>query len=240
MDYMVRIELYEGPYELLYHLIKDSKVNIYDVSFIKIIDQYIEYVNTLEEYNPELSSNFFFITSSLLELKSRMILPNNSGIEQQDESEDIVEINKILSAIEEYKKYKDIAKKLRDLELKENNIFYRKTAFELKKKKSYSVSSLSKAYQKYRSSEIEIFNNNKRYTVHEKIFQITQMLRKVAYLSFNKFAKNSKTRQDIISFFIALLEMGKRGLTITTQSANFGDILIKRGKKHGFTNNTAN
>ncbi|MDI6602366.1 MAG: segregation/condensation protein A [Thermoanaerobacteraceae bacterium] len=233
MDYKIKLELYEGPYELLYHLIKNSKVNIYDISFVKIIDQYMQYVDVINENNPELRSNFFLITSSLLELKSRLLLPETTIVDDTEENIEIIEINKIFNALEEYKKYKNAAKILRDLELKESNIFYRKSNYELSKRKKSSVATLVKSYQKFKISSQGNYGNNKRYMIREKLTHIIQILRRVTYISFSKFIKNSKTREDIISYFIALLELEKRGYATTSQSSNFGNIIVKRGKKNG-------
>ncbi len=235
MDYKIKLKLYEGPYELLYQLIKNSKINIYDISFVKIIDQYLEYINLINETNPEMFSNFILITSTLLEIKSKMLLPAELKNEKNEEDNlgtaDNANIDEFYSKFEEYKKYKNIAYKLKEMETYEGNVFYKKNGININNKNQLSIKLLVKSYKKYQNNFGKQYNRSKNFSIKQKIVYILKMLKNVSKVNFNKFIKKSKTKEEVISYLIAVLELDKRNLIVTYQSSNFDEILIKRGDK---------
>ncbi len=233
MDYKIKLELYEGPYELLYHLIKNSKINVYDISFVNIIDQYMEYINHINETNPEIFFDFILITSTLLEIKSKMLLPKikkEDDINTTDEAIDVKKIDEFYYNLEEYKKYKNVAAELRKIELTENNVFYKTDTVTLNKKNSADISQIAKIYKKYINNFDKQYSKGKKFSIRQKTTYILNILSKVKHITFDRFIKNSKTKEDVISYLIAVLELGKKNFIYTYQSSNFDDILIKRGK----------
>ena len=102
--YSIKIENFEGPLDLLCYLIDKNKMNIYDVNLSEITDQYIEYLNEMEEMNLEIASEFLVMASTLLYLKSKNLLPK-----QEEEEEEITE-EELIRRIIEYKKFKEISK----------------------------------------------------------------------------------------------------------------------------------
>ena len=106
--YAIKIENFEGPLDLLCHLIDKNKMSIYDIKLSDITDQYIEYINQMEQMNLEVTSEFLIMASTLLYIKSKNLLPN----EVEDERELTEE--ELLQRIIEYKKYKEISKKLKE------------------------------------------------------------------------------------------------------------------------------
>ena len=98
--YSIKIDNFEGPLDLLIFLIEKNKMNIYDINLTEITDQYIEYLNAMEEMNLEIASEFLIMASSLLYLKSKKLLPK-----QEDETEELTE-EELIRRIIEYKKYK--------------------------------------------------------------------------------------------------------------------------------------
>ena len=235
MDYKIKLKLYEGPYELLYQLIKNSKINIYDISFVKIIDQYLEYINLINETNPEMFSNFILITSTLLEIKSKRLLPAELKNEKNEEDNlgtaDNANIDEFYSKFEEYKKYKNIAYKLKEMETYEGNVFYKKNGININNKNQLSIKLLVKSYKKYQNNFGKQYNRSKNFSIKQKVVYILKMLKNVSKVTFNKFIKKSKTKEEVISYLIAVLELDKRNLIVTYQSSNFDEILIKRGDK---------
>ena len=235
MDYKIKLKLYEGPYELLYQLIKNSKINIYDISFVKIIDQYLEYINLINETNPEMFSNFILITSTLLEIKSKRLLPAELKNEKNEEDNlgtaDNANIDEFYSKFEEYKKYKNIAYKLKEMETYESNVFYKNNGININNKNKLSIKLLVKSYKKYQNNLGKQYNRSKNFSIKQKVVYILKMLKNVSKVTFNKFIKKSKTKEEVISYLIAVLELDKRNLIVTYQSSNFDEILIKRGDK---------
>ena len=102
--YSIKIDNFEGPLDLLIYLIEKNKMDIYDINLTEITDQYIEYLNAMEEMNLEIASEFLIMASSLLYLKSKKLLPK-----QEDETEELTE-EELIRRIIEYKKYKEITK----------------------------------------------------------------------------------------------------------------------------------
>ena len=105
--YAIKIENFEGPLDLLCHLIDKNKMNIYDIKISDIADQYIEYINKMEELNLEVTSEFLIMASTLLYIKSKGLLPN------QVEAEEELTEEQLIQRIIEYKKYKEITAKFR-------------------------------------------------------------------------------------------------------------------------------
>ncbi len=106
--YSIKINNFEGPLDLLCHLIDKNKMDIYDINISEITDQYIEYINEMEEMNLDVTSEFLVMSSTLLYLKSKHLLPK-----EQDDEEEITE-EELIRRIIEYKKYKEITEKLKN------------------------------------------------------------------------------------------------------------------------------
>ena len=123
--YAIKIENFEGPLDLLCHLIDKNKMNINDIKLSEITDQYIEYINKMEEMNLEVTSEFLVMASTLIYLKSKSLLPSDN-----EESEEISE-EELLRRIIEYKKYKEITKTLKFM-YEENSVRFYKTPDEIK------------------------------------------------------------------------------------------------------------
>ena len=111
--YAIKIDNFEGPLDLLCHLIDKNKMNIYDINLSEITDQYLEYLNAMEKMNLEIASEFLVMASTLLYLKSKNLLPK-----QEEEEEEITE-EELIRRIIEYKKFKEISKVF-----KENYLIY--------------------------------------------------------------------------------------------------------------------
>ena len=144
--YLIKIENFEGPLDLLCHLIDKNKMNINDVNLSEITDQYIDYINKMEEMNLEVTSEFLIMASTLIYIKSKNLLPKAS-----DDEEEISE-EELLRRIIEYKKYKEISKTLKEM-YKNNAVRFFKNAevIELPKQKlerNYDKSVIVEAYQK--------------------------------------------------------------------------------------------
>ena len=128
--YAIKIDNFEGPLDLLCHLIDKNKMDIYDIKISEIADQYIEYINKLEEMNLEITSEFLVMASALLLIKSKGLLPK-----QVEDEEELTE-EQLIARIIEYKKYKEITSKLRESYVQySNRIFKLQENIELPKQK---------------------------------------------------------------------------------------------------------
>lgn len=238
--YAIKIENFEGPLDLLCHLIDKNKMNIYDIKISEIADQYIEYINEMEENNLEVTSEFLIMASTLLYIKSKGLLPNQVEAEEELTEEQLIE------RIIEYKKYKEITSKF-----KENYIEFSKRFFkiaeviELPKQKlevEYSKEMLPDIYKGIIERNNEKINQNAKniekiaivetYTVASKVKEMFKELIKKPKFVFNKLYSLSKcNKQEVVTAFTGLLELSRRSKVTTVQETLFGDITVERAKQ---------
>ena len=156
--YAIKIENFEGPLDLLCHLIDKNKMNIYDIKISEIADQYIEYINAMEEANLEVTSEFIIMASTLLYIKSKGLLPN------QVENEEELTEEQLIERIIEYKKYKEITSKLKENYLEFSRRFFKiAEIIELPKQKlevEYTPDILPQIYQAIVERNYEKVNQN--------------------------------------------------------------------------------
>lgn len=238
--YAIKIENFEGPLDLLCHLIDKNKMNIYDIKLSDITDQYIEYINKMEKMNLEVTSEFLIMASTLLYLKSKNLLPS----EVEDEKELTEE--ELLQRIIEYKKYKEISKKL-----KENYLTFSKRSYRLQEVIELPKQKLEKEYKKdiifesyanvieknstrlnQNAKNIEKIAITETYTVANKVKEMfKELLRKPKFI-FNKMYKVSEcNKQEVVTAFTGLLELSRRSKVTTTQEEIFGDIVVEKAKR---------
>ena len=238
--YSIKIDNFEGPLDLLFYLIDKNKMNIYDVNLSDITEQYIEFLNAMEEMNLEIASEFLVMASTLLYLKSKKLLPK-----QEEEEEEITE-EELIRRIIEYKKFKEISKTLKENYKIYANRFYKgQEEIKLPKQKLEKDYDPEKIPEVYRllveRNSVKINQNAKniekialvdKYTVAEKVREMYKILTKQKKFIFNKlFAINKKEKQEVVTAFSGLLEMSRRNKVETSQEEIFGDIVVEEKKK---------
>lgn len=238
--YAIRTENFEGPLDLLCHLIDKNKMNINDIKISDIADQYMEYIKQMEEVNLDITSEFLVMASTLLYLKSKSLLPK-----QENEEEELTE-EELIRRIIEYKKYKEITNKL-----KENFLTYSKRFFKQveevelpsqKIEKNYEPNTIPEIYENLiRRNEEKINENAKNiekiaisdtYTITSKVKDMFRALIKHKKFIFNKlFSIKEHNKQEVVIAFAGLLEMSRRNKVVTNQENAFEDILVIKKNK---------
>ena len=192
--YAIKIENFEGPLDLLCHLIEINKMNIYDIHLNEITDQYIQYLNQMEEMNLEIASEFVVMASTLLYLKSKKLLPK-----QEEEEEELTE-EELIRRIIEYKKFKEISKVLRQNYIQNGNRYYKNQEnIELPKQKlekDYDNTIIPNIYSELiERNRVKINQNAKNiekialvenYTVASKVKEMFKVLVKQKRFVYNK------------------------------------------------------
>ena len=238
--YAIKINNFEGPLDLLCHLIDKNKMNIYDINLSQITDQYINYLKEQEKMNLEIASECLVMASTLLYLKSKNLLPK-----QEEEEEEISE-EELIRRIIEYKKFKEISKTLKENYLKYSNRYY-KMPEEIKLpkqklEKDYEKNIIPDIYKNLIKRNEEKINQNAKniekiaitdnYTVASKVKQMFKVLIKQKSFIFNKlFSLKKHDKQEVVTAFSGLLELSRRSKVETNQENLFGDILVKKSKK---------
>ena len=240
MDIVLKIDNFEGPLDLLCHLIDKNKMNIYDINLSEITDQYIEFLKEQEKLNLEIASEFVVMASTLLFLKSKNLLPK-----QEEEEEEITE-EELIRRIIEYKKFKEISKVLREKYIIFSNRYY---GFEekidlpkQKLEKKYDEAIIPEIYENLVEKNNEKINQNAKniekiaitdnYTVASKVREMFRVLIKQKRFVFNKlFSIKKHNKQEVVTAFSGLLELSRRSKVETIQEELFGDITVEKVKK---------
>ncbi len=238
--YSLKLDNFEGPIDLLCHLIDKNKLDIYDIKITDIADQYIDYINQMETMNLDITSEFLLMASTLTYLKSKELLPKEDGDEAELTEEELIR------RIIEYKKYKDITSKFKELYKENSKRFYKiPDKIELPKQKiekEYSYKLLTEKYKKMiESMEVKINQNAKniekiaiieQFTVASKVKDMFKALIKNKSFVFNKmFSVKEKSRPEVVTAFSGLLELSRRSKVLTDQKEIFGDIVVKKKKR---------
>ncbi len=238
--YAIKIENFEGPLDLLCHLIEKNKMSIYDIHLNEITDQYIQYLNQMEKMNLEIASEFVMMASTLLYLKSKKLLPK-----QEEEEEELTE-EELIRRIIEYKKFKEISKVLKQNYMQNGNRYYRNQEnIELPKQKlekDYDNTVIPNIYREVvERNRVKINQNAKNiekialvenYTVASKVKEMFKVLVKQKRFVFNKlFSLKKHNKQEVVTAFSGLLEMSRRKKVETTQQELFGDITVEKTKR---------
>lgn len=232
MDTNFVINDFEGPLDLLLHLIKTNKMDIYDIKISEITKQYIDFINKMEEMNLTVASSYLVMASELIEIKSKMLLPNyNEDEEEVDPREDLV--NRLV----EYQKYKDMVSSFKNLEEERKEFytkdpinFYSLSDHEIQNDGSISVDDLANALQKFLERKelekpIETKITSKEISVEERSRDIRNMLKKKPKINFFDLFE-IRTREYVVITFLTVLEMAKHGEISIVQENNFNNITI--------------
>lgn len=239
MPYQVKISDFEGPLDLLLHLIKQSNIDIYDIKIDEITKQYLDYVKAMEEINLNVASEYLVMATELIEIKSNMLLPK-SNIEETIEEEDPREtlINRLL----EYKNYKEMVGSFKQLESKRKE-FFTKNPSDLKRcgietnpliNEDIKVSDLLEAFSKFldrKKMEIPLPTKitKKEYLVSERIKEIRKTLNDKKKIEFTELF-DILTKEYIIVTFLSMLDLARKEEILIQQESNFDKIfLVLRG-----------
>lgn len=237
MHYEVKIDEFEGPLDLLLHLIKKSNIDIYDISLEEITNQYLDYIKVMKEMNLDIASEYLVMASELLEYKSKSLLPKKS-----EESDDFEEDPKetLIKRLIDYKKYKEITGTFKNLESVRADIFTKSPSNideyneKVVNNDEITVNDLVEAFKKFMARKefekpINTKITTKELSVSQRISSIRNILKirhQVNFLDlFEEYTKNY-----VVVTFLSILEMSKYKEILIEQNNNFGDIVIKEVK----------
>jgi segregation and condensation protein A len=233
-DYKVKLEVFEGPLDLLLYLIKQDEIDIYDISLERITSQYLEYLQAFKELNIELAGEFIVMAANLIYLKSRSLLP----LDQQPPEEDAGEEDprwELIRQLIEYKKFKEAAADLHLRELEQERIFPRESASSLAIQEplrlgEVGIFQLINAFQTVikriedRQEVQEILGE--RFSVSEKIDMILRRIGAGAPLRFSDLFGQAVSRVEVVVTFLALLELIRLKQVRAVQKNIFEEIEI--------------
>ena len=242
--YKVKLQSFEGPFDLLVYLIESAEMSIYDIRISEITSQYLEYIRAMEEQNIEVAQEFMVLAASLIEIKSRMILPRIS-----EEGEPIIEEDprtELVQRILEYKQFKEISEDLRQREERMSHVY---------SKPQEDISEYLNNPEEYLSLDIKAFASafnlfiqrkqrtealrkhytrveRERSTMERRISSILKTVRNRLHgtVDFRDLVENKKDKYDIVVTFASLLEMAKERVVMVDQKHNYGNIEVSAGE----------
>lgn len=236
MNIEFKIDDFNGPLDLLLHLIKENKMSILDIEIEKITEQYLEYLDKMESMNLEVTSNYLVLASELLFIKSKMLLPvyndNDEEVVDDDPRDELVQ------RLLEYQAYKNITKVLKDKE-EERKDFYTKLPEDVSLyvenditiNSDVDLDDLVDAFKKYlirqkENKPLKTKITEKEITVSDRKKYISNILKSKGRVNFIELFEDS-SKEYVVATFLAILEMAKGRELVIIQEETFGEILCE-------------
>lgn len=228
---LIKISLFEGPLDLLLHLIKKNEMDIYDIKVAAITEQYIEYLELMKELNLEIAGDYLVIAAELSLIKSKMLLPK--PVIEEDEEDPRAELVRRLI---EYQVYKDAATDLIERDVLGRDIFKREDTSELDCEEEIELVpvnlwSLIEAFREFYQRKNDLWAEDIIYvsegvTLEEKIEEVLGRLRTLGTIMFERFFDACPSKSDLVITFLALLELARINRVQILQESPDSSILI--------------
>lgn len=235
MEYTLKLDQFEGPLDLLLHLIKESKMDIFNLKLEVIIDEYLDYINQMEKMNLNIASSYLVMASELLEIKSRLLLPRYEEVDEEEEDPKEVLVNRLI----EYQRYKDLTSEFKFLEEERKNIYTKlpenineyRGEVEVISNTDLTLSDLIEAFKRFIERQkdnrpLSTKITTKEYSVEERCASIKYVLKSKGKVKFTDLFE-VLTKKYVVVTFLAILEMARNKELIITQDDNFGEIFCE-------------
>jgi segregation and condensation protein A len=223
----VKIEVYEGPLDLLLHLVKKNQVDIYDIPIALITEQYLEYLRFMRSLNIDLASEYLLMAATLVHIKSRMLLTSPEDEEKDPRAE-------ITQALLDYVKVKDMAQMLESQEILHRDVFVRHDIEEIVGEENFVfptlfdlLDALKNVIEASKLTEAVPPSTAEPIKLEEKMAEIYNLLQKEKEILFEKFFLTARTKAEVVVTFVAILHLAKEGLIILYQTSPFAPIHLK-------------
>lgn len=234
MNYKFTIDKFQGPLDLLLHLVKEADIDIFDINIKDITEQYLNYIESMERLNLNIDSEYLVMAAELIEMKSRELLPNEV-IDDEDDYEDPKE--SLINRLIEYQKYKEVAFEFKSLE-EDSKLMYSKLPSELNGYKSdevlisddFSLDDLVKAFMEFQKRKdlekpLNTVITKKEYSVRDRSLDIIKRLKVNKKIAFDDLF-DIKSKDYIVVTFLAILDLAKSGQLKIKQDKNLDKIML--------------
>lgn len=232
-DYRIHLDIYNGPIDLLLYLIRKEEVDIYDIPIAKIADQYMEYVQVLHDMDPNLAGEFLVLAATLMEIKSRMLLP--SPTEQDESGESIDPRSELVRQLLEYKRFKDAAGWLADAADTQSMKFPRvpalpEVARDELDMEDIHIWDLVEAFSKLLQATLagvglhQVEKDDTPLALHQE--DILDRLTREGPMPFSRIFEGKTRKTEMIGLFLAMLELMRQGLIRIEQDQPFAEIYL--------------
>jgi segregation and condensation protein A len=236
MSYKVKLEVFEGPLDLLLYLIKKNEVDIYDIPITSVTEQYLEYLELMRMLDLNIAGEFLVMAATLIHIKSKMLLPPEEKEILPEEEEDPRE--ELVRRLLEYKRFKEAAGVLQDLEGQRRQMFTRAATIELESGEKFFEASLfdliTALTKVLKDVPKDVFQEivKDEFTVEQKVHDLLHILVEKSVILISELFRNAKNKLEIISTFLAVLELIRLKEILVVQKEKFGEIEVIRNEKH--------
>ena len=240
MDTMLyKLDTFEGPLDLLLHLISKNKVSIYDIPIVEITSQYLEAIEGIEESQLENTSEFLVMAAQLLYIKSKMLLPKNEEDEEEDPRDDLAQ------RLAEYQRYKEASQELRKSEFSSRYMFFKeeeKINFPLPEyNRQHTVNELMDAFNSIMQRKLRFAKPEKRafsgivgrekVSVEDMADKLNALFKKTKRLEFKRAFSGRKSKPELVATFLAILEMIRSSRIMAEYDEKSKDFILIQCKK---------
>lgn len=246
MDLKFKLQQFEGPLDLLLHLIDKNKMDIFDIPIVEITAQYMEYIRAMKEANLDVMSEFLVMAATLLKIKSKMLLPIEETEDEEEEEED--PRAELVKQLLEYKMYKCISYELRDRQVDANNVYFKVPTIPDEVSKYEEPVDLEELMSDITLTKLNaIFNSvikrqenrvdpvrskfgkieKEEVSLDDKMNYMLEFARNNRNFSFRQLLEGQRSKMDTIVTFLVILEMMKAGQIYIVQENTFDDIKIE-------------
>lgn len=238
MSYKIKLEVFEGPLDLLLYLVKKDHLNIYDIPIATVTEQYLQYINLMQLLDLNIAGEFLVMAATLMQIKSKMLLPAEENKEEELEDPRQELVNRLL----EYEKFKEIAQNLRQREQDQKEVFKRPITEAEKEIPGEApvyfeasifdlINAFSQALQEVpKEMFYEVIKDE--FTVEQKIHDILHLLLVVDSVSLSELFNKAKHKIEIIVTFLAILELTRMKEIVARQKGVFDEIEVTRNKNN--------
>jgi len=235
MTYKIKLEIFEGPLDLLLYLVKKDHLNIYDIPISLITNQYMGYIELMKMLDLNIAGEFLVMAATLMQIKSKMLLPAETEESDQVQEDPRAELVKRLL---EYERFKEIAEELRQRESGQKEVFKRPKAIDKKEIRADDevyfeasifdlISAFSKALEEVpREVFYEVFKDE--FTIEEKVHSVLHLLLEGKRIGISELFSQAKNKLEIIVTFLAILELIRMKEIVAVQKDTFGEVEITR------------
>ena len=245
MGIPVKLEVFEGPLDLLLHLIDKNKIDIYDIPIVEITNQYMEYIRNMQKEDLNVMSEFLVMAATLLDIKCRMLLPKE--VTEEGEEEDPRQ--ELVEQLLQYKMYKYMANELKDRQMDSDYVLYKRPAIPEEVQEyaepvdlgrllgDLTLARLNEIFQDVMKRQVEKIDpvrskfgkiEKEEVTLSDKFTYIHSYLKGHKRFSFRQLLEKQHSRMHVVVTFLAILEMMKLGEILVEQEDTCGEIMIER------------
>ena len=239
----IKLDVFEGPLDLLLHLIEKNKFDIFDIPIVEITNQYLEYLDSMEEENMDVMSEFLVMAATLISIKSKMLLPK----EEEEEGEEEDPRAELVKSLLEYKMYKYASTELKDMSIDAGNAYFKKESIpkEVKEVKEeidpaellqdITMKQMSEIFHTLLRREVDRVDpvrskfgtiTRDEIRLEDRMVEIRNEIKGLRSINFRTLLGSKRGKINLIVSFLAILELMKTGVLTIRQDEMFGDILI--------------